>query len=522
VSANVFLMISIITQLTASLSKASQLYTVTTTNMSEPPAKAAATSSTEQRSLENEAILRQVLMLLIGQGVFVRTVAKDWLKTYETVLGDATAAPGRLRMKADSTLYEAAFSSVSCMELAHEWGLKLDSYKMPHRAGKYADIATLQRAGELGMRLQDVVEGAAESGRLDKLIWLHIDQKHPLPYRADEAAARSGHAREMLGWLKETAGVALTEGATYYAAKTGDIDALDYLHVEQGIALSSSCYTTEDLPTLKWLHAHDGLPVARLSIVTHTAAGSNKLSTLQWATSVGAAFTADTILAAVQHGHIEMVQYLIADGCAFNRAESYKHAISRGQLDVLKWLDEHHGKTKATADDMCTAATFGHLAVCQYLREQGYKWSKESKEAVTAAAHSEHHDVVKWLITECCPIKAAELGVAVVSNYDSTDNSVNMLKWLSEHGVVWKKKALTEMLHTCGTHAQLEAAKYVKQLGAAWPKEFVIDSSEHGDEEERQTWHQEVRDWAVSAGCRAPIIDYGSEDDYCKQSEVHY
>jgi hypothetical protein len=132
-----------------------------------------------------------------------------WHKTYETVLADATPAPGRLRMKADETLYEAAFSSVSCMELAHEWGLKLDSYKMPHRAGKYADIATLQRAGELGMRLQDAVEGVMESGRLDVLTWLHIDQKHPLPYYADQAAVRGGHAREVLKWLKEI-GVALT------------------------------------------------------------------------------------------------------------------------------------------------------------------------------------------------------------------------------------------------------------------------------------------------------------------------
>jgi hypothetical protein len=89
--------------------------------MSEPAAKAAAIATTEQRSLENEAILRQVLVLLIGQGVFVRTVAKDWLKSYETVLTEAAPAPG-LRMKADQTLYEAAFSSVLCVELAHELG----------------------------------------------------------------------------------------------------------------------------------------------------------------------------------------------------------------------------------------------------------------------------------------------------------------------------------------------------------------------------------------------------------------
>jgi hypothetical protein len=366
------------------------------------------------------------------------------------------------------------------------WGLKLDTYKVPRNAGRYADIATLRRAGELGKRLRDTVEGAAESGHLDVLKWLHIDQKHPLPYRADEAAARSGHAREMLQWLKEM-GVALSEQATFYAAEAGDIDALEYQHVEQGIKLSGGCYTAEDLATLKWLYAHDGLTVDQLSTVANAAAGSNTLSTLLWAKSVGAAVTGTTVITAVQQGHIEMVQRLIADGCAFNAAESFKYAVSYGQVDVLKWLDEHHGKTQPTADHMNSAATFGHLAVCQYLREQGYKWSKESKEAVNAAAHSLHHDVVKWLITERCSYKAADLGIAVLSSYDDTDKSVNMLKWLSEHGVVWKKKALTEMLHTCGTHAQLAAAQYVKHLGAAWPTEFMIDSSEHGDEDERVT-----------------------------------
>jgi hypothetical protein len=477
--------------------------------MSEPAAKAAASATTEQRSLENEGILRQVLVLLIGQGVFVRTVAKDWLKSYESVIAEAAAAPGRLRMSADSTLYEAAFSSVTCLELAHEWGLKLDAYKISYGAGKYADIATLQRAGELGMRLQDTVEGATESGHLDVLKWLHIDQKHPLPYRADEVAVRSGHAREVLQWLKET-GVALTKSATNYAAMAGDIDALEYLHVEQGIALSG-CYTATDLATLNRVHSHNSITIDQLSRAADAAAGGNKLSTLLWAQSVGAALTEATRMAAVEYGHIEMIQHLIADGCVFNAAKCYRHAVQYGQKDVLKWLDEHHGKTQPTADHMNSAASFGHLAVCQYLREQGYNWSKESKEAVNAAAHSQCFDIVKWLITERCPYKAADLGIAVLSSYNLTDKSVNMLKWLSEHGVVWSRNALTKMLNECGLHSQLPAAKYVRELGAAWPAEFLINTDEHGDEDGRVEWHHNVREWAISAGCKARIIDVTSE-----------
>jgi hypothetical protein len=316
--------------------------------MSKPAAKDAAVATTEQRSLENESILRQVLMLLIGQGVFVRTVAKGWLKSYESVVAEAAPIPRlhmrademlykaapRRRIRADQTLYEAAFSSVKCVELAQGWGFNLNTYGVPRIAGRYGDIATLQRAGELGMRLQDAVEGAAESGHLDVLKWLHIDQKHPLPYRADEVAARSGHAREMLQWLKET-GVPLTEHATYYAAAAGDIDALEYLHVEQGIALSG-CYTAKDLATLKWVHSHNGITIDQLSRVADAAAGGNKLSTLLWAKSVGAALTKATMMAAVEYGHIEMIQHLIADGCMFEAGKCYRHAVQHGQADVLK------------------------------------------------------------------------------------------------------------------------------------------------------------------------------------------
>jgi hypothetical protein len=339
--------------------------------MSEPAAKAAARATTEQRSLENEGILRQVLVLLIGQGVFVRTVAKDWLKSYESVIAEAAPVFGQ-RMRADLTLYEAAFSSVKCVELAHECGMNLNSMSCIQAAGKHADIVTLQRAGELGMMLRYAVESALGDGRLDVLKWLHIDQKHPLPYRPDEDAARSGHAREVLQWLKEI-GEVLTEHATCSAAEAGDIDALEYLHVEQGIRLLSDIYKIKDLPTLKWLHAHNGLTVAQLNSVAVIAAADNELSTLQWTKSVGAAFTDDTIRAAVHYGHLDMVEYLVAEHPAFNRTECYEHAVHHGQMYILKWLDAQYGSIANDVDYLSSAASEGHLEVCQYLREQGYQ-----------------------------------------------------------------------------------------------------------------------------------------------------
>jgi hypothetical protein len=235
---------------------------------------------------------------------------------------------------------------------------------------------------------------------------------------------------------------------------------------------------------------------------------------LKWAKSVGALFTAETVRAAMRHGDIEMVEYLIADNPALNKAECYKHAINYWHMPMLRWLDERYGNITPDVEHLRSAASQGHLEVCQYLREQGYVWDDDSSEAVTEAARYEHHDLVKWLITEGCPYAEHDLGMAIVGNYDSTDNSVNMLKWLSEHGAMWEEYTLTRMLDECGVNSQLEAAKYVKQLGAAWPTEFLINHDEHGDEEGRVMWHHNVREWAISAGCRAPIVNITSEYYY--------
>jgi hypothetical protein len=240
------------------------------------------------------------------------------------------------------------------------------------------------------------------------------------------------------------------------------------------------------------------------------AARDNKLSTIQWAKSNDAAFAGDTIRAAVRYGHKDVVEYLMAEHPAC-KAECYEYAMTYGQLSILRWLDEHYGYTRPTAMNMSMPATYGHLAVLQYVREQGFEWDDDSSEVVTQAALNEHHDIVKWLITEGCPYDAHELGIAVLSCYDDSDKSVNMIKWLSEHGVVWSEYTLTRMLDECGVNAQLIAAKYVRELGAHWPDEILVTNEEHGDEDERVTWHDNVREWAISAGCKAPIVDITSE-----------
>jgi hypothetical protein len=147
---------------------------------------------------------------------------------------------------------------------------------MGRSAGRFADIATLQAAHELGLSWsQSVVEGAARSGALKKLQWLVLHQHCSLPERIDEFAAAEGSV-DVLRWLKQQ-GVAFTEQTSKAAAwKANNLDVLTYL-VEAGCPLhpqicDETAYTA-DLKQMQWLHSR-GCAVSASTAARAAAVGA--------------------------------------------------------------------------------------------------------------------------------------------------------------------------------------------------------------------------------------------------------
>jgi hypothetical protein len=97
--------------------------------------------------------------------------------------------------------FRAAFESVTRLKLASSLGLQLSNlknWKLQRSAGKNADIIVLASARELGLLFtDDLMCGAAESGCLKKLQWLHTDQLCPLPKYISHFAVKSNNL-EML------------------------------------------------------------------------------------------------------------------------------------------------------------------------------------------------------------------------------------------------------------------------------------------------------------------------------------
>jgi hypothetical protein len=99
----------------------------------------------------------------------------------------------------------------------------------------------------------------------------------------------------------------------------------------------------------------------------------------------------DVFQNAVYGGYYEVLQWLLDNGCPWNK-DSCTAAAESGNLNVLQWL---RANGCPWDKDSCTAAAeSGHLNVLQWLHENGCPWDGD---ACTAAAKGRHIEVLKFL-----------------------------------------------------------------------------------------------------------------------------
>lgn len=126
--------------------------------------------------------------------------------------------------------------------------------------------------------------------------------------------------------------------------------------------------------------------------------------------------------AAVRGGHLDILQWLWAQGCPcyYNICST---AVRHGQLEILRWL---RSKGLSCYSSLYyDAANFGHLEVLRWLRAQGCPWDEN---ACFAAALGGHVHVLEWLETEGFPWTGSMCEAAKWSA------NPNALKWCRDHG----------------------------------------------------------------------------------------
>jgi hypothetical protein len=405
--------------------------------------------------LSEPGISELVLSFLAWEGIYVKTVCKEWSACYEKLM----AAPQKRRTpmylilhlhSCSCTDVSVAFTSAARVRLAGLWGLRFDkpdSYKLRYCAGKHGDISTLLAAHELGLPYShEVVREAAESGCLEKLKWLSMEQGCQMPDDIADSAAGGGSV-EMPRWLKQR-GFVFTEGTSYRAAgRANNLRVLQYL-------------------------LEEGCPLPRY--ICGAAAEAGDVQQLQWLYEHGAELSSTTA-------------ELGADG---------------GSVEVLEWLQQQG--VEFEFGSMIQAAEDGNLQVCQWLHAAGCQMDGCIYDV---AAHDCNLKLLNWLFDVGYPYDPMDLCNFLVDMQDC--DIIPVLQCFQERGVFDSAATLTLVLNCAGANnTSLAAAQWLRQQGAEWPAELYSDH-----EDGPGPWYGETLEWARAEGCTAPVPD-DDEFDY--------
>ena len=342
------------------------------------------------------------------------------------------------------TSVEAVFASASCLRMAVQCGFELQTPTF--RAGQHASIETLATAKQLGLLLGETVcSGAASSGRLQKLRWLVEDQRVTLPGGIAWYAAKSGSV-EMMQWLHQK-GIRV-DYRTMAAAAGSNIHTtlVQYLH-ELGTPLSdyaAQCAAENcNLEMLKWIVEH--YVIEDWHRVTGAAADCGSIDILDWLVN--------------EKG-------IAADSTALCRA------AGAGQLGGMEWLIQHGYEvtTKVCQYAACNGGWDENTAALEWLRTNGHLILHEDlycfvRRLRKSSENVSYIHVWKWLreVAEC-PWNAPKL-----ARHAAEDDCLVALQYVHQHGGLVDAEGLADQLKTACEAGSFSSAEFLLAQGAAWP-----------------------------------------------------
>jgi hypothetical protein len=303
----------------------------------------------------NAGILQNVLSYVgLGHHLFVAPVSKLWRDLYSTVqTHQLTVSQSRRRKMPcvpQTTLYSAAFASPSRLRLAHENGFSCTSRKHLLSAGRFADVATLASAHELGMQYTvAVMAGAARYKKLAEVQYLH-EQGCPWSRTLLEGAAIRGHL-ELVRWCYEH-GCPWPDisKASNYVAESGNVELMAWVLQQPGAQLQATAMKAAvskgRADMCKYLHAQH----------------------CPWDTNVTAG--------AARAGHVDLLCWLIDNGCPWAKTRLCLAAASSGNIELMTFLQQQGLPTSAAllTDMLNYASSYNKLAAAKWLRQQGAEW----------------------------------------------------------------------------------------------------------------------------------------------------
>jgi hypothetical protein len=253
---------------------------------------------------------------------------------------------------------------------------------------------------------------------------------------------------------------------TMGAVMSGDLDKLQWLYlVECAVMFSES-----SILAARYGHTHILKWFYQIKFPIHAktcreAALQGRLGVLKLLHFAGHTWNKDTCEAAVEGGHVEVLQWLGEHGCAYDVTAMARRAAYCGHAHILDWLVLQQG-ARVGVDLMQAAARGGQLHMCQYLRSIGCAWDASVCDVAACAGQL---SVLQYLHENGCPW--AGVGVAMVS---ARSGSIATMAYALQHTgpqlVEHANVVLSDMLRTAGAHGHLAAAKWLRyKRSAQWP-----------------------------------------------------
>jgi hypothetical protein len=307
-----------------------------------------------------------------AQWFFVAPVCKLWYQLYAEpsreiveIMGEESYLHSRIR----TTHVKSAFTSVNRLLLAYKHGLPAWTQQTQFYAGRCASQELLQAAHSQGWELHtwshdSFMNGAAESGDLAKLQWLHTQLQRPLNKMTFYHASRSGSI-DLLDWVREKQPLR-ARAATAEAAGAGKLLLVQQLHARGEVlpagvgpaAAGSGC-----LELVKWLQEQGCTQSAPAQALAAAAAQTGSLSVLQWIYEQQQ-----------EHQQQQPAHWYDAQALCLN-------AIMRRPvcIETLQWLHDH-GDAATSAlrvQAMASVVTHPTAEVLSYLTQLGHVFDED-------------------------------------------------------------------------------------------------------------------------------------------------
>ena len=242
--------------------------------------------------------------------------------------------------------------------------------------------------------------GEAIPGLLNDIVVTHVLRSENFDDPADLARlpAVSRAMRDAVAAM----GLRFREFPEYEAAALGCLSALQRLHrggrlyYQEHLGWAAAAYPCQGaargghLEVLQWLHAN-GCPLGANTCMY--AARGGHLEVLQWLRANGCPWGRNTCSGAAEGGHLEVLQWARVNGCPWDE-DTCRFAAQGGHLEVLQWA---HANGCPWDELTCYWAAYGgHLEVVQWARANGCPWDRQTRQI--ASGH-----ILEWVVANGLP-----------------------------------------------------------------------------------------------------------------------